>query len=189
MKTFKRIALGLVLLTAILAIATQFLPAQWTVSRSIVINAPGEAILPLVSDLKTGWGQWSTFDQEDPGIIYSYSGPPAGAGAKRSWVSKQMGNGDQTIVKADPKTGVQFQLVMTDYDVHLDGQLSFEPAGQGTKVTWTDQGSLGHSPLQRLMGVMMDSMMGKTFEASLGNLKAVAEKAQAAATQATPPKP
>ncbi len=82
-----------------------------------------------------------------------------------------MGDGDQTIVKADPKTGVQFQLVMTDYDVHLDGQLSFEPAGQATKVTWTDQGSLGHSPLQRLMGPMMDSMMGKTFEASLGKFK------------------
>ena len=184
MRILKNIAIGLAVLLAVIAIGTQFLPAQWTVTRSVVIEAPGEAILPLVSDFKSGWDQWSTFDHEDPGIVYSYSGPQAGAGASRSWVSKQMGNGEQKIVSADPKNGVQFTLLMTDYNVNLDGQIRFEPADKGTKVTWTDQGKLGHNPMQRVMGLMMDSMMGKTFEASLGNLKTLVERAQVAAKHA-----
>jgi hypothetical protein len=177
MKTLKKIALGLLILMAVIAAVAQCLPDHWQVTRSVVIHAPGEAILPLVSDLKDGWGKWSTFDLEDPAITYTYSGPASGVGAQRAWVSKQMGNGTQKILQADPKTGVEFELVMTDYKMRLDGHISFQGASGGTQVTWTDEGQLGRNPMQRIMGQMMDSMMGKTFEASLGNLKTAVERA------------
>jgi hypothetical protein len=174
MKTLKWTILVIVGLGVLVLAVSQLLPAKWQVQRSIVVMAPPGAILPYVANLKTGWPQWSAFDTEDPDIQYSYSGPDEGPGAKRSWTSKKMGAGSQSIVKADAQ-GVEFELHMDKGDFAMKGNFAFEPAMGGTRITWTDSGEVGRNPMYRFMASFLDKMMGSTFETSLQALKVKVE--------------
>jgi len=171
-KFLKIVLITPVVLAFLIILIGFFLPSQWQVSRSIVINKPPQAIYGYVASFKMGWPQWSDFDYEDPNIKYSYSGPNMGAGASRSWISDKMGNGSQTITSADPAKGIAFELKMENTKFGLMGNISFEPVGNGTKVTWTDSGNTGNNIFFKYMATMMDRMMGATFDRSLAKLKA-----------------
>ncbi len=175
MKILQKILVGLVALVVVLAAVSFLLPSQWKVERSVLVEAPSTSIYPLVANLKAGWSQWSAFDFQDKDIQYSYSGPEEGVDASRSWISKKMGDGYQKIVKADPSSGVEFELGMNKPKFVMTGVIAFEQTNSGTKVTWTDTGSIGLNPVHRYMGLLMDKMMGKTFEKSLASLKEKAE--------------
>jgi len=181
MRKLKIAVIGVIGLAVLVLAVSQLLPRSWKVQRSLIIDAPPGALLPLVANLKTGWPQWSAFDNEDPDIKYSYSGPDEGPGAARSWVSKKMGDGSQNIVRADTK-GIEFELRMERSNFAMKGTMDFEPAavGSGTKVTWTDSGEVGFNPMYRYMFTFADQIMGPTFEKSLQALKQKAEH---------PPKP
>ncbi len=56
------------------------------------------------------------------------------------------------------------------------GQLLLAPDGNGTRVTWTNEGDMGGNPVNRYFGLMMDRLVGPDFEAGLANLKGLAEK-------------
>jgi hypothetical protein len=172
---FLKIALIVLLSLVALAVLVGFcLPSAWRVERSAVINAPPAAIYPLVADFKTGWPQWSAFDQEDPTIRYTYSGPDQGAGAERTWVSEKMGNGGMKITKSDPETGIEFELTM-ERGFRCNGKIAFARDGERTTVTWTDWGDVGSNLPMRYLMPMMDSMLGKAFEKSLAKLEEKAE--------------
>ena len=175
----KKILIGLVILVLAVCLGAQLLPSHWSVTRSIVINAKPAKITPLVADLKAGWPRWSSFDDEDPGIVYSYPNPKPGVGSERAWTSKKMGNGSQRITQANDQ-GVGFTLDMPDYNVHLSGSLAYSPEGSATRVTWTDEGEVGRNPMQRIMMRFMDKMMGPQFEKSLAKLKENVEAAPSA---------
>jgi hypothetical protein len=175
MKALKITGIVVGVLLAVFVSVGYMLPSYWEVTRSIEIQAPPEKIYPLISDFKNGWPLWSTFDTSDPDIQYTYSGSETGQGSQRQWTSEKMGNGQQSIVIADPKTGVEFDLDMEGNDFQLKGSISMDPIDNGTKVTWKDYGDTGYNVFYRYMGAMMESMMGKTFEESLVKLKSQAE--------------
>lgn len=178
MKILKIFGTILFIVTLLIVGIGLILPAHWTVERSIVINAPSEKIYPYVANFKTGWKEWSAFDYEDPSIVYTYSGPDEGAGAFRSWTSKKMGDGSQTIIRANPQTGIDFVLRMDQNKFTLKGKVILESDNSGTKVTWRDEGDSGSNPFMRIMGALMDKMMGETFEKSLATLKEKVEHAK-----------
>lgn len=161
-------ALGVVLILVAIGF---FLPSRWHVERSVVIKAGPEKIYPLIANMKEGWPQWSAFDKEDPNIKYSYSGPAVGDGSSRSWVSSKMGNGIQKITKADPKSGIDFEISMDNGGFVMFGSITMEKDPAGTKVTWRDGGDMGANPVYKIMGYLMDPMMGKTLQQSLDRLK------------------
>jgi hypothetical protein len=175
MDYFKKFVAVVVAALVLLVLIGFILPSKWKVERSIVIGAPTTVIYSFVANMKTGWAQWSEFDYEDKTIQYTYSGAEEGAGAERSWTSKSMGNGHQKITKADPSYGVDFDLSM-DNGFSMKGQIHFEAMPNAfTKVTWIDEGDVGGNPFSRYMGLMMNKMMGGTFERSLATLKQKAE--------------
>ena len=175
MKKFKKAKLILTSIAFGLVLIGFVLPSKWRIERSIVIQAPPEKIYPLIANFKTGWSHWSVFDNEDPTIQYTYMEKDEGVGAARSWTSKKMGNGTQRIVKAD-LSSVEFELEMTQNHFLLHGIFAFEPMNGSTKVTWTDYGEVDSNPAHRVMAVLMDTMMGSTFERSLSLLKKKAEE-------------
>jgi uncharacterized protein YndB with AHSA1/START domain len=177
MNFFMRLLFGLVLIVAALVGISFLLPSEWKVERSITINASPEKVYSLVANFNTGWPQWSAFDAAYSDSVYSSSGPESGVGATRAWTSATMGDGSQTIVKADPKEGIEFDLTMHKYDATLRGQILFTPVEGGTLVRWIDVGQTGNNPISRWMGLFMDRMMGGMFEQSLQNLKNLAESA------------
>lgn len=177
MKVLKIIGIFLFVFVFLVSVIGYFLPEHWKVERSIVINAPAAKIYPFVANFKTGWKEWSAFDSEDKNIQYTYSGPDEGVGAHREWKSEQMGDGKMTITKADPQKGVEFELTMKETQFKITGRVDLESQANSTKVTWMDEGDTGTNPLMKIMGKMMDKVMGESFEKSLSTLKQKVEAA------------
>jgi uncharacterized protein YndB with AHSA1/START domain len=152
-----------------------FIPSKFSVERSTVINAPPNKIYNLVVEPRQ-WTKWSVWNQRDPDMRITYSGPPFGMGAKWSWVSKSEGTGTMEFTRVEPDRTVEYSLFFPDFGMRSNGVLRLEPAGAGTKVTWISSGDVGGNPLKHYFTLMMDRWVGTDFEAGLANLKALAEK-------------
>ena len=144
-------------------------------SATALVAAPAERIYPLVSEPRR-WKDWSVWNQRDPAMSITYSGPATGAGAVWEWKSKSQGDGRMTFTAAEPGRRAAFELFFPDFGTTSTGELLLAPEGSGTRVTWTMNGDMGRNPLMRWMALMMDGMVGKDFDAGLANLKALAEK-------------
>ena len=170
MKVLKKILIFVGLLLLVLIIVSQFLPSTYHVERSVVIAAKADAVHPWVNNLRK-WPEWSAWTAaKDPTLVYQYEGPEEGVGAISKWDAKKMGEGSMKLTASEPGKLVKFDLSF-DHGKYLStGTFNFEPAGDGTKVTWGMDGSVSRNPLDRYFSLLMDSMVGKDFEEGLGNL-------------------
>jgi uncharacterized protein YndB with AHSA1/START domain len=175
MRWLFRIAGGLALVAILVAVAGFFVPSTYRVERSLVIAAPAQRLYPLVATPRR-WPEWSMWNRRDPAMAMTFFGPESGAGAGWSWVSRTEGAGRMTFLTADPTRGFTYELYFPDFDSTSTGDIRFEPEGAGTRVTWTNVGSVGRNPLMHYMALAMDRMVGPDFEAGLANLKAIAER-------------
>ena len=161
---------------AVLLSAVSFLlPATYSAARSVTINAPVDKVFPLVANHRE-WKRWSVWNQRDPNMQMTYSGPEMAAGSKWSWKSKSEGNGGMEFSVVEPNTRVGYILTMEDM-TPATGELKFTPDGAGTKLTWDMTGNAGMNPVFRWFGLFMDRLIGPDFEAGLKNLKKLAEAA------------
>lgn len=174
MKTLKYALLGLVSVVILLVLIGFALPGTYKVERAIDINAPMDSVYPLVYDPKA-WARWGVWNQRDPGMIVTYSGAPAGVGAKWAWQSKPEGSGSMEITAAEFNKLVAYKIAMKDFDGTLSGRLEFAIAGKAVRVRWIGEGDVGGNPLMRYFAVIMDRMLGPDLEGGLKNLKALAE--------------
>ena len=175
MKVIKWV-LGVVLaLALVLLVGGMMLSPKFTVLRSVTINAPPEKVYALVAEPRA-WKAWSVWNQRDPGMEITYSGPPSGAGAAWAWKSKTEGDGKMTFTAADPNKRVAYDLYFPDFGTTSKGDLTFTPAGHGTLVRWAMNGDMGSNPLFRWFALFADGMVGKDFEGGLAGLKTAAEK-------------
>ena len=175
MKALKYVVLGLLGLCVVLGLLSFALPGSYKVERSIDIGAPMELVYPLVYDPKA-WATWGVWNRRDPGMKMSYSGAPAGVGAKWSWQSKAEGSGNIEFIAAEFNKLVAYKIAFADFDGEFIGRFEFAPAGKGVRVSWIAEGDMGVNPLKRYFVLLMDRMMGPDFEAGLKNLKELAEK-------------
>lgn len=175
MRVLKWILLVVLALAAVLVIGGYLLSPKFTVTRSIVIEAPPEKVYTLVASPRQ-WTQWSVWNQRDPAMKIDYGGPESGTGAKWSWHSESEGDGSMTFTSAEPGQRVAYELYFPDFGTTSTGEIALAPQGSGTQVMWTMNGDMGSNPLFRWFALSADSMVGKDFEAGLTNLKAVAEK-------------
>lgn len=173
--TFLRILAGLGLLLAVLAGVAYLLPREITVERDISVAAPPEQVFPHVNSLKA-MQAWSPWLERDPAVQVAFEGPEEGVGARMSWVSDQrdVGNGRQEIVESTDNAEVVSSLDFGDMGT-AKAILALAPDGEGTVVTWGLVADMGNSPVGRWMGLAMDGMVGKDYEAGLAKLKALVE--------------
>jgi Polyketide cyclase / dehydrase and lipid transport len=118
----------------------------------------------------------SVWNQRDPAMAITYSGPASGAGAAWEWKSSSQGDGKMTFTAAEPGRRVAYDLYFPDFGTTSNGDLMLTAEGSTTKVTWTMNGNMGSNPLMRWMALFGDRMVGSDFDAGLANLKALAEK-------------
>jgi len=171
MKLLKKILLVLLTLIALLLVIAVFLPSHYHVQRNITIRAKPEAIYPWISNLKK-WPDWSAWTKEkDPTLTYAYEGAAEGTGAISKWDGKKTGSGMMTITESNPATGVKYDLSFEHGKYKSVGGIAFEAAGDGTLVTWVDDGELGPNPVSRYFGLAMDHFIGPDFDLGLRNLK------------------
>ena len=161
-------------LAAIFFVGAALITPTYKVERSTTINAPAAKVYPLVADPRA-WKRWAIWDVREPDMKVAYSGAPAGQGAKWEWDSKE-GKGSMEFTAAVPGQSLAYRLTFVDMNMVSTGAFTFAPAGDATRVSWTNEGDVGKNPMMRWFVPFLDRMMGPDFEAGLANLKALAEK-------------
>lgn len=181
MKVLK-IILGIVVVVVVLGVGyLAMLPANYTVERSITINAPLDLVNQHVVKFSE-WDNWSPWKAKDPDAKYTYEGEDGTVGSKMTWVTSlpaedenQIGEGGMEVTKADANT-VEYKLwFVKPWEMGSMGGFKFSSSEDGkTEVTWYDTGDLPF--MARPMGKMMDEMIGPDFEEGLAKLKAHVEE-------------
>ena len=170
---------GAVVVVAVAAILiyTATRPDSFRVQRSVTMNAPAEKIFPYLEGLKR-WTEWSPYEGRDPQMKRAYSGADSGKGAVYEWDGNDnVGKGRMEIVDSKPPSKVVIKLdFLKPFEGHNTAELTVEPKGGQTIVTWAMYGP--STFMTKLIGTFMDmdDMIGRDFAAGLAKLKTVVEK-------------
>jgi uncharacterized membrane protein len=174
MKIFKTLFSIIVILIVIIVVVGLFLPTSYTVERSIVIDASPSQIHKYVGDLNN-WNSWEPWSEGDPNLVITHGEKTKGVGASQSWVGDS-GDGALTFTKDTPEEGIEYDMVFDDGTYVCQGAMTYDSLEDGeTKVTWTMSGDMATPVLGGYFVLMMDSMVGQTFEKGLTNLKNTVE--------------
>jgi hypothetical protein len=153
------------------------LPDDFTISRSITIDASPEQLFPWINNLHKSH-EWSPWIKLDPNAKYTFEGPDEGVGASQSWVGNdKVGEGKMTIIDARPNEEVtmklEFKKPMEDTST---AKLALSPQDAKTKVTWSMTGRYANIIGKAMCFLMnMDKVIGSKFEEGLNNLKGIVE--------------
>jgi uncharacterized protein YndB with AHSA1/START domain len=173
----KTILIVLVVAVAAVLVYAATRPDNVKVQRTARIAAPAEKIFPLINDMPS-FNRWNPYVKKDPNMKGSYRGPASGPGAGYEFEgNKDVGKGSIEITASTAPGRVAMRLDMLEpFEVHNVVEFTLQPQGSATDVTWAMNGA---SPfMAKLFGLIfnMDKMVGKDFEAGLGNLKTLAEQ-------------
>jgi hypothetical protein len=152
-----------------------FLPTNYSVNRSIIIDAKPAAIHEYVGDLKK-WREWEPWTEQDPTIIITYGDKTSGIGANQAWIGKD-GDGQLILTSSSPAKGIKYDLFFDDGKYECKSAIAYEPIEEGkTKVTWSMEGSVDKPIIGGYFALIMGSMTGLAFERGLEKLKKQVEE-------------
>ena len=172
----KKILIALAALVLILVVLGLVLPADYSVSRSVVIAAEPGRVHELVGDLKR-WPEWTPWQEYDPTVETTLGDVSAGVGASQSWTSAS-GEGRLRFTQCDAATGVAYDMAFIDdgHETPAQGSLTYRSAGAGTEVVWHMEGQIEMPVIGPYFALLMGSFVGPEFEKGLSKLKAATEK-------------
>lgn len=170
----KKILLGVFALLIVLVGVAYLLPRKITVTRSAQLAASPDVIFPLI-ETPAEWPNWSPWNKRDPNMQITFSGPPAGEGAKWAWTSESEGDGEMIITKSVPSVLMDFELTIVGMGPPSSGGFRLAPNAQGTIVEWTMTADMGNSPIGRWIGLLMPGMLAKDFDEGLASLDVYAK--------------
>ena len=176
MKIIKKIIIGILAFIALLLVVALFIPNDYTVSVSTVINKTKSEVFDYVKNIKNQ-EKYSIWMMEDPNVVMDYQGIDGTVGFKASWNSK------------DDNVGEGSQQITVVSDERIDVDLHFERPMKGddkaativkavsenqTKVT---SEFYGHStyPLN-LMSLIGKKIITDAQTQNLANLKKILEE-------------
>jgi effector-binding domain-containing protein len=174
MKILKRIVVILLVLIVLVLIIVAFMPSKRHIEASLTINVPAKVVYEQVANLKN-WDKWSPFQEGDTAMEVTYSGPPRGEGSVMSWKSKKEGNGVMTIMETQKYKSIHTKLDFEGQGTSYSDWIFVEDSNKTTKVSWTMDIENLKYPVGRIMGMVMNSMIMKSFEKGLAKLKKVSE--------------
>ncbi len=148
--------------------------AGWSLSRRTHIDADPARVHDLLDDFHR-WREWSPWEDLDPALQRTYSGPDRGVGATYEWSgNKKAGQGRMEILESDPSKVVVDLRFLKPFKAENITRFDLVPADGGTDVTWTMTGRRG--ALMSLLGrLFFDKAIGKDFDKGLARLKSAAE--------------
>jgi effector-binding domain-containing protein len=170
----KKILLGIAGLIVLLIIVGFFLPSKIEITRSISISAPAAYSFEEVNNL-TNWEKWSYWHSLDSTMKLSYGEKHSGPGGWYSWESEEMGNGKLTITDVEANKKINADLDFMDQGT-AKSWFTFEPDGDGTKLTMGFESDFGYNPFMRWIGAtIFPSEMNKAYDYNLAKIKSIAE--------------
>jgi uncharacterized protein YndB with AHSA1/START domain len=173
---WKKLAIGLVAIVALLAIVVALQAGEFRVARAITIAAPAQKVFAEVNSMRR-WQPWSPYEKLDPAMKRSYEGPEAGQGSVYTWSgNSQAGEGRATIVESKPNEKIRIRLdFQKPFAATSFATFTFKPQGSTTSVEWALEGDKNFVAKALHLVMDMDKMVGGQFEEGLGNLRKVAE--------------
>ncbi|MDO9560760.1 MAG: SRPBCC family protein [Bradyrhizobium sp.] len=162
---------------AIVLILALTRPNTFTIQRAAIVSAPPEKVFPLINDFRQ-WGGWSPWEHKDPAMKRTYSGAVRGKGAVYAWEGdKNVGKGRMEILDAAAPSKIVIKLdFLAPFEAHNTAEFTMLPHDDGTRVIWQMHGPAPFMAKVMRVFINIDKMVGKDFEAGLGNLKRLAEK-------------
>ena len=173
----KKIALVLFVIIGLILALAATKPDTFAMERSIIINAPPEKIMPLVSDFHN-WPTWSPWERLDPNMQRTFSGAPNGKGAVYEWQgNSKVGMGRMQILDYSAPSSITIELAFKEPVATTNTtQFVMIPQGENTSVTWKMNGPMPFVSKVMAVFTSMDALVGGDFEKGLTQLKAAAEK-------------
>jgi uncharacterized protein YndB with AHSA1/START domain len=150
--------------------------STYSVERSVTVDADPAHVFAQVVDLHR-WTAWSPWEELDPALRRSYSGPDAGPGSTYEWSgNRKAGQGRMQITSVDePHTIVVDLAFLKPFKSTSTTTFTFAPVAGQTQVTWSMTGA--NTAMTKVMGIFtsMDKLVGPDFEKGLARLKTVSE--------------
>ncbi len=168
---FKIFTYSLTALLVAIAGLGLFLPNNYKIEKSILIDAPSQEVHHYIGDLAK-WEAWRQTKQADPSLEITIT-QATGESANQRWDSEN-GTGSIQFLRSDEYYGI-------DYDLIYEGQqptragIHYSSENGKTKVTWTLTGIIDVAIFGPYTAMLMDPIMGPTFEQSLERLKQLSE--------------
>jgi hypothetical protein len=148
---------------------------SFEVVRTTTVAADSTRVHALIDDFHA-WPAWSPWEDLDPDLQRTYTGPSTGVGARYAWQgNRKAGQGTMEITASTPER-IDVDLVfMKPFDSASKVTFELVPTDAGTRVTWRMRGE--QKGIWGVVGkvVSMDRLVGKDFEKGLARLKAVLE--------------
>ncbi|MGW0328173.1 MULTISPECIES: SRPBCC family protein [unclassified Nocardia] len=152
---------------------------NFEVSRRTVIAAEPARIHALIDNFRQ-WRLWSPWEDADPQLARTYTGPESGVGARYAWRGNRKAGAGVMEIKADAEREVGVELTFEKpFKATNFVTFTLAPVAGGTEVTWQMTGT--HSGLMGVLGKVfpIDNLIGKDFDKGLARLKTVAESTPA----------
>ncbi|MFF0489655.1 SRPBCC family protein [Nocardia sp. NPDC004068] len=149
--------------------------AEFEITRETVIAADPATIRAHLLDFHR-WQEWSPWEELDPGMRRTFSGPDSGVGATYAWDgNRKAGRGSMEITGVTDDT-VDVRLIF-EKPWRATNRVRFDltPADGGTRVSWRMSGERNAVMSLLAKVIPMDSMIGRDFEKGLARLRTVAE--------------
>jgi hypothetical protein len=150
---------------------------EFEVVREATTTASRSAVYALLIDFHR-WREWSPWEDIDPALSRTYSGPDAGVGAVYEWAgNRKAGQGRMEITEAQEPSRVEIALqFLKPFKSRSTTTFELVERDGETQVTWRMVGP--KTFMTRIMGVFMsmDKMVGRDFEKGLSRLAAAAPR-------------
>jgi uncharacterized protein YndB with AHSA1/START domain len=151
---------------------------EFEVKREATIPADRSAVYALLVDFHR-WREWSPWEDLDPDLDRTYSGPDAGTGAVYEWSgNRKAGAGRMEITDAVEPSMVQIALqFLKPFKSNNTTTFELVERNGATNVSWRMVGP--KTFMTRVMGIFtsMDKVVGKDFEKGLDRLRTAAVSA------------
>ena len=149
---------------------------SYSVERSTTVNAPAERLHGLIDDFHH-WTRWSPWEDLDPALERTYTGPDHGVGAHYAWSgNRKAGRGSMEITGSSPEQIEVTVEFLKPFKSTSATRFVLEPDDPGTRVRWVMTGE--QTGMMAVFGKLMnmDKLIGPDFEKGLARLKAAAEE-------------
>jgi hypothetical protein len=175
MLVLKIIGIVVVLAIAVVLLLAAGQPETFKLERKVAIHAKPDKILPLLEDFHA-WKVWSPWEDLDPTMKKTFSGPEKGLGAVYEWDGSGKVGAGRMEITAVQDSAVTLKLdFLKPFEAHNTTVFTLTPTGENTEVTWVMSGP--NRFLGKVIHVFfdMDKVVGKDFEKGLARLKAASE--------------
>ncbi|MBA2953643.1 transcriptional regulator [Nocardioides sp. MAH-18] len=147
----------------------------YTVVRTAVVPADPATVHALVNDFHQ-WRVWSPWEDLDPDLQRTYSGPDRGVGARYAWKgNRKAGEGSMEITASEPEHIDVRLAFLKPFSATNDVRFTLTPTDAGTTVEWRMDGE--QKGFWGFVGrfMNMDKLVGKDFEKGLARLQAAVQ--------------